>query len=118
MAVTCRQPSSGWKLHSQSSGPWPREHSARRLHLGKNGQCPSACDPHRATGSSWGRDTYNPGDLGRILKWAMTSGYVCSGETLVPRVEDRMGDWDTPESGLRVKGQGRGRGRGRESVGH
>lgn len=40
MAVTCRQPSSGWKLHSQSSGPWPREHSERRLHLGKNDQCP------------------------------------------------------------------------------
>lgn len=32
-ATTRRQPSSDWKLHSHCSGPWPLEHSDRRLHL-------------------------------------------------------------------------------------
>jgi hypothetical protein len=39
IATTCRQPSSGWKLHSHNSGPWPLEHSERRPHLSKNDQC-------------------------------------------------------------------------------
>lgn len=36
----------------------------------------------------------------------MTSG--CASETLTPRVEERVEDWDIQASGLRVKGQGQG----------
>lgn len=78
IAATCRQPSSGWKLHSHRSGPCPREHSEWRLHLQENDQDV----PSRS------RDTSNTGDLGGILRWAMTLGYVCPGKALMPRMEN------------------------------
>lgn len=40
IAATCRQLGSGWKLHSHRSGPWPLEHSERRLHLDENDERP------------------------------------------------------------------------------
>lgn len=92
IAATCRQPSSGWKLHSHRSGPCPREHSEWRLHLHENDGDPP----------SWGRDTPNTGDLSRILRWAVTLGYVCPGKAPRPRMEE--GEWGIQGSGVASQG--------------